>query len=88
LYASKYIPEKYLRLGGIHKIPYIFTRIYLDEEYNYYCNLGISLILHPKILKEEPSIYNLGWYAHLTKKSTFLNMDDVNINKKNKLYFK
>ena len=34
LYASKYISKKHLRLSGKYKVPYIFTRIYLDEDYN------------------------------------------------------
>ena len=77
LYANKYIEKKYWRMLSQEDVPYIFTRLFLDEPFNKdLSTLGIAVILDPKLLLKQSSIYNDGWVAKPDENSILLNLQD------------
>lgn len=77
LYANRYVKKKYWRMSGIESMPFIFTRMFLDDEYNKNLRtLGVGVILSPKLLLEQSSFYNDGWSAGLTDKTILLDVKD------------
>ena len=76
IYANKYIDKKFIRLAGWERLPYVYTNIFFNDLQNIETSFGISLILHPKILYEQVSIFNEKWQVHPTEESIYLNPFD------------
>lgn len=80
IYASKYLPKKYLRLSGRNAHEYVYTNIFIgglplraDEK----AGIGsITLIIDPLILKYKVAYFNKGWNAKI-KKDTIIMNDNV-----------
>ena len=82
LYANKYIDDKYMRLSGINKMPYVYTALCIPPLLDKFA--GFTLLLHPNILEKESFIFNYGWLADPTDKSIYVaSNDDIALKKKN-----
>lgn len=83
LYANKYIDSTKRRLSPNDELPYIYTLLYTPLlKYNFW---SYGLILHPKILEIEPTIFNYGWITHPNDKSIYIYSTDDHIVKNKKI---
>ena len=80
LYANKYIDDKYMRLSGDNKMPYVYTALCVPPLLDKFA--GITLLLHPNILEKESFIFNYGWQTYPTDKSIYVaSNDDMGLKK-------
>jgi hypothetical protein len=74
LYANKYIEPIKRKISQTEELPYIYTLLYIPNiSYNF---LSYGFIFHPKILELEPVIFNHGWITHPNSKSIYIQSDD------------
>jgi len=78
IYAGKYLSKEHPTFAWETPSPYVFTRIYVETSLEKKTHFGLSLILHPKILYEQSSIYNPGWYSKPYEESMYINIYDKN----------